>query len=474
LNELKRAYQIFFILGIFFIPFNSDVPKWFGFLGEYSADSSPIFFLTGFVLLTIAQIFSGKIYLPFKSDIYGVFLIFLGVLLLTTLINLPNILGYYFKQTSGLERFARQMISVLISGFIFFYLFINVGRDYGVKNFFILIRRIFFISFLIVFSCGMVEYLVVVKKLDFIIPILELYNYLPFVNVSYTNHLLRLSSITYEPPALGTYLISISGFMFSYIITSNKKSRFIPYIALVILAILCKSRTALIVVIIQSIAGIAITYYMFQDFRKIFNKILMVSIVFGILATVLYRDSIYKVVSERMETLDFTKTKYSDKDNSVSNKSRLGIQVAMFEVFKDNPIFGTGWGQQAYETSHLYPRWATKQNYEFVTMYLNKDYKSFPPGYNLYLRILTEAGIFGFIAFSFFIFSIFKSNFFTFKNSIDKKYIAVALFVCFTGLVINWFQIDSFRQYVFWLCLAILIIFKKDINAKLNNTHTAL
>jgi|TARA_R110002020_G_scaffold133702_15_gene298360 O-antigen ligase len=474
LITVKKAYQIFFILGIFFIPFNSNVPKWFGFLGEYSADTSPIFFLIGFVFLLIDQIFKGKLYFPLKSNIYLLFVFFLGVLLLTTLINLPNILQYYFKQTTGIERFIRQMISILISGFIFFYLFINVGKDYGVKKFFLLIRKIFFISFIIVFSCGMFEYLIIVHRLSFLVPIYKLYNYLPFVGVSFSQTLQRLSSVTYEPPALGTYLISISGFMFSYILTSKKKKRFLPFVLVFLLAVLCKSRTALIVVLLQTIAGIAFAYYMFYDFRKIFNKILLYSTIIGLFSVVFYRNTIYQAISERISTLDFTKTDYSDKDNSVSNKSRLGIQTAMFETFKENPIFGTGWGQQAYISRYLYPRWATKQNYEFSTKYLNKEVKSFPPGYNLYLRILTEAGIVGFLAFLLFLYSVFKSTMYTFKKSKEQKYIAVALLICFIGLTINWFQIDSFRQYAFWLCLAMLIIYKKEINARLNNTHTTL
>ncbi len=296
----KKAYQIFFIFGIFFIPFNSNVPKWVGFLGEYSVDSSPIFFLTAFAFLIIDQIFKGEIYFPLSSNIYSLFIFFLGILVLTTLINLPNILEYYFKQTTGIERFVRQMISILIAGFLFFYLFINVGKDYGAKNFFLLIRKIFFVSFIIVFSCGMLEYFIIVHRLSFLVPIYKLYNYLPFVGVSFSQTLQRLSSVTYEPPALGTYLISISGFMFSYILTSKNRKRFLPFVAVVLLAILCKSRTALIVVILQTIAGIAFTYFMFNDFRKIFNKILLFSIIIGLFSIVFYRDTIYQAISERI------------------------------------------------------------------------------------------------------------------------------------------------------------------------------
>mgnify|MGYP003332648669 CR=1 FL=1 len=74
--------------------------------------------------------------------------------------------------------------------------------------------------------------------------------------------------------------------------------------------------------------------------------------------------------------------------HALSNKSRFGIQQAMFEVFLENPISGTGYGLQAFESWKKYPNWAKNNNWEFRLKYLNQNDKKFPPGYNLYLRIL--------------------------------------------------------------------------------------
>ena len=60
-----------------------------------------------------------------------------------------------------------------------------------------------------------------------------------------------------------------------------------------------------------------------------------------------------------------------------------------------------GFGQQAYKARPKYPKWATENNYEFRLWYLNDKVKSFPPGYNLYTRLLAETGIIGFFIFSF-------------------------------------------------------------------------
>ena len=43
-----------------------------------------------------------------------------------------------------------------------------------------------------------------------------------------------------------------------------------------------------------------------------------------------------------------------------------------------------------FESRKKYPAWAKKNNWEFRLKYLNQNDKRFPPGYNMYLRILSE------------------------------------------------------------------------------------
>lgn len=474
MNLIKKGYQVFLIWGIFFLPFNSQIPDWFGFLGEYSRDSSPIFFLVAFILLIIYSVFQGNIYIPLKSTIYALFLFFIILLCLSTLLNIFNILEYYFKQTTGIQRFIRQLLSVVIVGVAFFLVFVNVCRDYGVKVFFLKIRKLFFISFILVFVCGILEYVIILYNIKSLIPIFEIFNNLPFVELNLNYTLERVSSLTYEPPALGSYLMTISGFMFSYIITGKKAVRFIPFFLVIILSLLSKSRTALVVIILQSIVGFYLSYKMFPSFRRFFVKAALLGSVLSLFAIVIFWRPISEGVTERIESLDITKVEYNSKDNSISNKSRLGIQYAMFKVYKEYPIFGTGWGQQAFESRFHYPRWATDRNYEFSTKYLNENIKSFPPGFNMYLRILTETGIIGFLVFILFLYLIVKETINLYKTSVEHRFITVALLIAFTGSIINWLQIDSFGVYGFWLGLAILIILKKTLSEQANCLNSAL
>lgn len=474
MSLLQKTYQWLFLLGVFFIPFNSDIPKIFGVFGEYGRASSTVFFLGAFVFLVGHQLVNKKFYFPFSNKIYLPFLVFFAFLFLVTALNIHHIQDYYLKFTTGIERFIRQIISILFSAFIFFYLFINVGRDYGAVGFFKIIRKTFLFSFAIVFFVGVIEFLII-SGAGFLIPIIKLLNYLPFVEIYFDFRLTRISSITFEPPALGTYLITIAGFMFSYVLTSKNKLRFIPFLLVLLLAIMSKSRTALVVVFFQAFAGSLLAFYLSGTFRRLFTSLVLVGSIVIAGAIIVYSDVVYDTVSEKVESLDFTKMNNRTDDNSISNKSRIGIQVALLKVFKENPITGVGWGQQAFESRHHYPFWTKNENYEFPQKYENKHISAFPPSYNLYLRILAETGILGFILFSFFLYTIVNYSFRIFKNSTKYQPIAVALLISYAGLYLNWFQIDSFRLFGFWLCVALLILLNKQyINEKIDRINSTL
>ena len=470
---LKKIYHLFFFIGVVILPFNSEVPEWFGFLGAYGNLPSSFFFLIGVGFLFLNFILGGKIYFPIKSTDYSLFLLFLSAICLATLINIPNILDYYFKQTPGVTRFIRQLFAVLLGGVAIFLLFINVCKDYGAVKFFRLIRKIFLIIFIVVFICGMLQYVIVTYNLVFLEPIIFLFDYIPFVNVYLDYNLQRLASTTFEPPALGTYLITVSGFLFTYILTSKKWVRFLPFLCVVVLALLSKSRMALVVIAFQIVIGIFFAYVKYTNFRNFFNKMAVLGGICGILFLAVFWKPICTMAMEKLSTLDFTKVEYSAEDNSVSNKSRFGIQYAMWQVFEENPVFGVGWGQQAYEARFHYPEWATYRNYEFSTKYLNEKVKDFPPAFNMYLRILTESGLIGFLTFSTFLCSILLSTLMLYRKN-EHQYIAVALFIGFGGFFLDWLQIDSFKLFGFWLCLAILIILKKEHYESRNRLDSTL
>lgn len=457
MKTLRSIYIVLFFLGIFFLPFNSQPPEFLNILGEYRSDSSPMFFLAAFCILFLSDIVRGKVYLPFSHPTYFVFIILFGWMCLSIFFNFENVSDYYFKQTSGWVRYLKQLAAVIIAFFMFFYLFYNVILQLGLIKAFSFIRKTMFYSLIIVFIAGMLQFLIYAGASP-LIPIFQLFDYFPFTETSLYFVLSRVNAVSIRPPDLGMYLISISAFMFSYILTEKKALlKYIPFLMVVFLAYASKSRTALVTVFIQILVLIYWGYKNYPTFRVLLNRGLLIGLFFVPILLYFQGETLYKGINERIESLDFTNTQ---SDNAVSNKSRFGIQYANFQVYKKYPVTGIGWGQQSFESKDLYPDWATSNNWEFKGVYLNEKEKSFPPGYNLFLRMMTETGTIGFLIFSCFVVLMFYYGFLYSSKSNPYRYLPITILIVFFGAFLNWFQMDSFRLYTFWLALAMLICYK--------------
>ena len=431
------------LLGIFFIPFNS----WsgIGFLGEYYRDSCFLFFSFAFVLV----LFKRRINIPIKNLIFQFLILFILWSILATLFNAHNIADYYFKQTSGLSRFINQFGSLIIASIIIPLTFYNGFKWININKTFRLIRRVVLASLIIVLIYSIIEILIV--KFDMVNlkkPILNLFDYFPFTEAKTDMRLRRISSVTFEPPALGTYLLSIAGWMFSYILTEKKNFKYLPTVIVLFLGFMSGSRAAFFAIIIQFI----IASIIFLKNKKLTRNIYRIIIGFStasILTITYFSEPIYNYIKKEINSF-----KLDDSTHSLSNKSRFGIQQAMFYVFLENPISGTGYGLQAFESRKKYPTWAKKNNWEFRLKYLNQNDKRFPPGYNMYLRILSETGLVGFLFFGLMLLQIFLWCFNNLKS--ENSTIAFIILISMIGFSLNWLKMDSFRIYFFWLCLALI------------------
>ena len=444
LNILNVSFYLI-LTGIFFLPFNS----WNGIsiLGEYYRDSCVLFFLLAFFIL----LFKKKIKLPLHSPIFYSLIVFLVWAAATTALNFETVTDNYFKQTSGVIRFLRQYFSLILAVFILPITFYNSFLNIDSKRIIYLIRKAIYYSFVIVIIYAIIEVLVV--KLNLINlkkPVLNLFDYFPFVEAKTDLRLKRISSVTFEPPALGTYLITIFAWMCSYIITSKSYFRFLPALLVIVLAFISGSRAAFFIIVVQAFIFVFAISQSFQ-YNKIFSKIVLISaaaITIGFLA---FAPKILNYVDNEIQSF-----KLNDNDHSLSNKSRFGIQYAMYKVFLDNPVIGAGYGQQAFEARSKYPPWAKRNNWEFRLKYLNQNNKRFPPGYNLYLRLAAETGALGLLSFLLFMCFI---SIWCYNNLFKQKnLLAIIVFVSMAGLMLNWLKMDTFRIYGFWICLALIFV----------------
>lgn len=458
---LRKLYTLCFFLGIFFIPFNEF--EGLSFLGEYSDESATYFFLVGFIFLMIESLLSGKINIPYKNSLS---LLLLGLIIwtsLSTFINFETVSDNYYKQTSGWSRYLRQTISLLISSVIFTVLFWNVIKNYTVQRIFLLIRKVILFSFIFVSIYGFIEIAIVFFGMGFLLPVLESFDIFPFVNTYLQNtERVGISSVTYEIPSLGTYLITILPWMSSYIFTEKRIYKYIPLASIMILLFFSDSRSALIVIILQLFV---LVFLLILDvkYRTKTLKILQYGAILIGLVLLVKSEQIIKTVEEKADRVDFV----NNFKKSISNKSRFGIQYATLQVFKENPVTGVGLGQTTYHAIHHYPYWSTYKNWEFELKYKNQTEKSFPPLYNFYTRALAEFGLIGFLLFVGLIFLCFYYSFLLWKSSNDKqRFLGIILLLSFTGMAINWMQLDNFKQYGFWISLVLLIKYRMDFNNK--------
>ncbi|WP_159433492.1 O-antigen ligase family protein [Flavobacterium cucumis] len=319
------------------------------------------------------------------------------------------------------------------------------------------IRKVFLISFFIVFLYGFLEILYSVFGFHPAYLILRFFDYFPFTEYdSDING--RISSVCWEPPALATYLITISGWMFSYVLTHKGILKYVPSMMILLLTYYSGSRTALVVILIQLIVFLFIVLNRKQKMKTLFY-LSVISVLFFGFVFLSDGNKVIRNIEKKIESLDFK----GNLKSNISNQSRFGIQYANLVVFSENPIIGVGFGQQGYHAINHYPAWAKKDNYEFKQIYLNKKNPTFAPGYNLYVRLLAETGIVGlglFLSVFFIIYKQLKKGLENFTSN-DKVLITV-LIVSFVGFTLNWLQIDTFRVYGFWFCLAIMFLINKE------------
>jgi|GEM_PF-382693 len=452
-------------LGIFFIPFSSfnGVES----LGEFKKEPAALFFMTAFVLMLVGAVRINKIYLPYKNLLFQLILTLIAWFLVSSIINASSISDYYFKQTSGYNRFVRQYVSLLLSSLVFFIVYYNAFRSYDSVALFKKVRRVMSFSLIVVTIYALLETLII--KLGFFpaYSILYYFEYFPFTNVSLDGNLGRISSVTFEPPALATFIFSIAGWMFSYIITEKGLFRYLPALVVIILAFLSGSRAGLVVIVVQILAFIFLLMKK-RRFHAVLIKIMLAAMGLLLLIGIVKGRTIAEYIIEKTASITVT-----EGSHAVSNKSRYGIQYALFQVFLENPVAGVGYGQQTYEAMNHYPKWATNDNWEFRHKYLNEEIKNFPPGYNIYARILAESGIVGMLIFVSLLVLILATTLRLIRLNTRDMVCLMAIFVTMLGLYFNWLKTDTFRLFGFWINLAILIKIMGPTKFVLSNSNTS-
>nr|WP_072060827.1 O-antigen ligase family protein [Clostridium novyi] len=148
-----------------------------------------------------------------------------------------------------------------------------------------------------------------------------------------------------------------------------------------------------------------------------------------------------------------------DRDN-LSNIARYGSQKASLNMGLHNPIFGVGLGQYGFYMPKYIDEEYYNKSWEIREWVNPQENTPWPPVHSLYLRIIGELGIVGFIIWIYLCGYILKNLYKIYKNS--NETLLLALFVSYVGTLLSFFNIDSFRFLPMWIIAGLYIKIADD------------
>jgi len=176
------------------------------------------------------------------------------------------------------------------------------------------------------------------------------------------------------------------------------------------------------------------------------NKIKHLSALTAVFALIIGLVMITPTLSNRVATITDMQMQ--------SNSERLLMWQSAWQMFKDHPILGIGYGQyiQAYQTQYISP--------------LAKE-KTLQHAHNNFMQILAECGLVGFAAF---ILLLGYFSYFALKGWTAEKNFACLLFLCILwGMMLHGFTEYNFEtsvtSKVLWYSLGLCLAFRKKISA---------
>ncbi len=158
-------------------------------------------------------------------------------------------------------------------------------------------------------------------------------------------------------------------------------------------------------------------------------------------------------------------SKKTKSNSQISNISRWGTQLASYRIWKENPIFGIGFSQQGFHLKDYYSDSDYINSYE-IRFWSDTNYPTWPPGFSVYTRLLAETGIVGLIIFLLFLITLLRYSYICLImiDNPELKILALILFVCNIGFIINYMQFDSFRLISFWIITALTLTLYRFFN----------
>jgi len=435
-----RDFSILVVISIVMTAFNDLAPLLP--VGELSKDAF-VYFLPVLFMLFLRD--PAEIASPVVMTIFVI--MFLAVMVIGVALNYEAISVATFRHRSGMSRVITQTMTI---GFGFFValMFFNFTR----RGYLPAILRGASAGVLVMGAVGLIEF-----GTWFNLPgVTQTYNAMSLVihNESSDFYPIRLRSTAFEV----SWAAVILTFLFPFGIASlrmSRRKRLMVYAAVYAILALAQSRTAILVIGLQSI--MLLWFHIKGRLDHVIYGLAAAScIALGTLAipgvgpTIIEKVSnviVYGSVKGSVETARVFE--------NVSNVTRLAAVRAALDMFAENPFFGVGLGQYGFNyPAHLraedFRSWEVR---EYVLS--GDDSYGWPPTYSIHARLLAETGLVGYLLWlgMILVLALRSLRNADARTALGRVHLAVAMTL--VGWLLLGLSIDSFRFFGGWITIGV-------------------
>ena len=424
--------QTAFAFGVFLIPFNGF--QTLSAFGEFQAEMAFLIFLP-LVIVSLPTL------RPLRSPLMLLFVAIVAAIGLSTMANLEQILSASLRDRSGVNKLVTSMITVI---FMFAFAF-TVERRLREPGAFVqqIFKPVFYVTlFLLVMSVFQVASWHsggVAAVYNKIIAVLRT-RYEEQWDAG------RIDTVSFEPSILALFLTFSLVLMLGLRPLQARQQRMFTTFCVIpaVLGVLLfgGARTGLL-----SVFAILAFHLMFA---MVLRRKLPPSL------TIVASGGLFLAIHLTVVANESAVISFILAGDSVSNLSRFAAIIASFNIFLTSPVFGAGLGQYAFRALHLMPSWGWLSP-EVVVQFYN-PFPSWPPNHSLPMRIASELGSIGVVAYFGILsgFGIAVAN----KAKHEQRRLGAypvvghTLLLAYVFILFSGIAFDSFRQFTVWMSIA--------------------
>ncbi len=446
---LKLAF-VCFSLAIILMPFNllENMPHWFG---EFSVEGAFYPLMAGIIFLGIDFLKRRQPSIPSHIS-FKLFVLFLIWALISGLANWPVISESFTRGRSGPNKLVLQYVVLLFTFCISlggYQVYTRLGRDKS----FVAVKFSALASFILCAVYSSIEMFYFAGNVwaeNILLNINSLYR---------TNTLLwpTLRSVCGEPSWFGSYFAFAYPWLLACLFFSKKRG--LIYLSLIIyswaMVYLTFSRTAYYTLVAETLLFVLLVIATKTYLTRKTSFLLFIASAIIFIAVISYDPTLERINSKAKETI--VSLVNQNTPHKISNVTRLGSAKTGINIGNGNPVFGVGIGQYAFHMPQYVPDWAL-ESYEIIGYLDSSKTNLWIHTHCLFTRIYAETGAIGLLIWlgiwGSITFSLLK-RLYKFTDNDEKLWLTL-IFVCLAGVMMQGFNLGSFRFMGYWLLLPVI------------------